>query len=163
MQNVFDTLNNLNIEYQTYEHAAVFTVEESKKVDSQIPAGKTKNLFLRNDKATKYYLVIVEADIKVDIKKLSNDLNESKFSFGSAEKMEDLIGLTPGSVSPFGLINNNDHNVIVVVDQNLLKHEEIGFHPNINTATITITPNDFKKFLEWTGNKFKFIQIPEKE
>lgn len=90
---------------------------------------------------------------RLDLKSLAVFLNESKLSFASPEKMMEYLGITPGSVSAFGLINDVDKVVRVIVDEDLLKFDKQGYHPNINTATLIISTKDFKKFLNWTGNK----------
>ena len=153
MESVLKVLKELGIPYQAFEHPAVFTVAESEKYDLDIPGGKTKNLFLRNKQADQYYLVIMEGKKRADLKKLAELLGEKRLSFGSSEKLDEILGLTPGSVSPFGLINDLEKRVIVVVDEDLLEHELVGFHPNINTQTLVISKMDFKKYLEWCGHK----------
>lgn len=159
MKDIYRVLEDLEIPFEKYEHPAVFTVEEAAQIDRGIDAGKSKNLFLRNKKGTTLYLVVVEAHKKVDLKLLSQKLLESKLSFGSPERLFEILQLTPGSVSPFGLINDNEHLVDVIIDNDLLKHPKVSFHPNINTATLAITTNDFKKYLESLGNKIKYFEL----
>lgn len=152
MNDIYNVLEELKINYEKHEHPAVFTVEEAQKYDRGINAGKSKNLFLRNKKGDRHYLVIVEATRMVDLKKLAIITGESKLSFASAERLNDHLGVTPGSVSPFGLINDSDKTIQVVVDNGLLKYDKLAFHPNINTATLVISADDFKKFLDSTSN-----------
>jgi Ala-tRNA(Pro) deacylase len=159
MNNIYQILDKLGIKYEKHEHPAVFTVEESEKYDLKFDCGKTKNLFLRNKKGNRHYLIVLESSKRADINKLSTLLSESRFSFASPERMNKYLGLTPGSVSPFGLINDASKEVTAVIDQDLLKHEKLGFHPNINTATLAVKTNDFKKFLNWTGNKIVYLEI----
>ena len=159
MNNIYQILENLGIEFRKYDHPAVFTVNEAAGYDVDQKAAKTKNIFLRNKKGDRFYLVIVEANKRLDLKKLAESLVEGKFSFATADKLEEYLGLTPGSVSPFGLINDGDKRVRVLVDKDLLERETVGFHPNINTATLVIKTKDFAKFLEWTGNKIDYYDF----
>jgi Ala-tRNA(Pro) deacylase len=159
MKNIYDFLAVHGIKYEKHEHPAVFTVKESEKYDLKFDCGKTKNLFLRNKKGDRHYLIVLESSKRADINKLSTLLSESRFSFASPERMNKYLGLTPGSVSPFGLINDILKEVTAVIDKDLLKHEKLGFHPNINTATLAITKDDFKKFLDSTGNKIVYLEI----
>src|SRR3989344_5731758 len=131
MNNIYQILENLGIEFRKYDHPAVFTVNEAAGYDVDQKAAKTKNIFLRNKKGDRFYLVIVEANKRLDLKKLAESLVEGKFSFATADKLEEYLGLTPGSVSPFGLINDGDKRVRVLVDKDLLERETVGFHPNI--------------------------------
>jgi len=159
MTDIYKVLEDLHIAYVRHAHSAVFTVDEAEKYDRQLGAGASKNLFLRNKKETAYYLIIVQSRTRVDLKKLATELGESKLSFGSPEKMFELLGLTPGSVSPFGLINDKDNIVTVIIDNGLVKHKTVGFHPNINTATLVISSEDFKKYLSSTGNAVQYLSV----
>lgn len=159
MIDIYQVLKDLQIPFVKYTHPAVFTVEDAKKHDRGIKVGTTKNLLLQNKKADTYFLVIMKAAKRADLKKLSLLLAATKLSFVSAEKLQIILGLTPGSVSPFGLINNVDKSVNVIVDEDLLRNVTVGFHPNVNTATLVIKVEDFKKFLNWTGNKVIYTQI----
>lgn len=159
MSDIYKILKQLKIDYEKYDHPAVFTVEEAEKYDRGIDGGKTKNLFLRNKKGDKHYLLIVESNKMTDLKKLAFLVKEKKLSFASPERLKETLGLIPGSVSPFGLINNTDKSVEVIVDNGLLKYEKLGFHPNINTATIVIKTDDFKRFLNWVGNNVIYMDL----
>ncbi|MEK7571236.1 MAG: prolyl-tRNA synthetase associated domain-containing protein [Patescibacteria group bacterium] len=159
MNDIYSTLDTLRISYKKIEHSAVFTVEEANTIDRDITAGHSKNLFLKNKKGTAYYLVVVQSDKRVDLKQLANTLAESKLSFASPEKLQEYLGLTPGSVSPFGLINNTKHDVTVIIDKDLVQQEKVAFHPNINIATLVISVEDFQKFLGWAGNKIRYLSL----
>lgn len=159
MQDIYQTLNDLGISYEKIEHPAVYTVEEAQKYDRGIDAGKSKNIFLRNKKGNKHFLVVVESSKRIDLKELALFLNENKIGFASPERLMEYLGLTPGSVSPFGLINDKNNSVSVVVDNELMNYQKLAFHPNINTATLVINTEDFKKFLEWTGNRVSFLKL----
>lgn len=159
MKDIYQTLKNLEIDYQKYDHPAVFTVEDAEKYYSGIDAGESKNLFLRNKKGDQHFLVVVKSTKKVDLKRLEGLLGTDKLSFASPERMMKYLGLTPGSVSPFGLINDSEKAVFVVVDKDLLEYKKVAFHPNINTATLVISIEDFNKFLNWAGNKVIYLDL----
>lgn len=159
MSDIYKILDEMKITYEKYEHPAVFTVEEAQKYDRDIDAGKSKNLFLRNKKGNKHFLVIAESTKIIDLKKLGASINENRLGFASPERLKEYLDLTPGSVSPFGLINNSDKSVFVIVEKGIMKYKKLGFHPNINTATIVIKTEDFTKFLEWTGNTITYVDL----
>ena len=159
MANIFEVLQELNIDYEEHKHPAVYTCEEADKFYSNIQGGKSKNLFLRNKKGDKHYLVMVKSSKKVDLKRLGTRLNESKLGFASPERLMKYLGLTSGAVSPFGLINDTNNEVEVIVDEDLMKSNKLHFHPNVNTATLVISRDDFRRFLEWTGNTIKYFKI----
>jgi len=153
MKDIYQILDNIGIKYDKREHPAVFTCEEADRYYDESMGGKSKNLLLRNKKGTSHYLIILQSDKKLDLKKLESLLGESKLSFASEERMMKYLGLTPGSVSPFGLINDEQKAITVVVDNELWTFPKLHFHPNINTASLVISSEDFKKFLDWCGNK----------
>jgi Ala-tRNA(Pro) deacylase len=161
MKDVYDYLDRLQIKYEKHEHPAVFTVEEADKyhVGSLANAMHTKNLFLRNKKGDKHYLVILPAAKKLSIDTLTKDIGETKLSFASPERMMRFLGVTPGAVSPFGLINDQNHEVQAIVDKDLLKGATQGFHPNVNTTTLVVTTADFVKFLESTNNRITYLDL----
>lgn len=158
MKDIFKILEDIGIKYQEYKHPAVYTVEEAEKYDRG-KAGHSKNLFLRNRKGNKHYLVVLDASKRINLKELALLLSESDLSFASPERMIKYLSLTPGSVSPLGLINDNNKEVQVIVDNELLKSENQGFHPNINTSTLVISTDDFKKFLEYTQNPVIYLDL----
>lgn len=156
---VYQALEDLGIRWTRYEHPAVFTVEEAERHWSEIPATHCKNLFLRNKKGTTHYLAVVESSRRVDIGALTARLDEDRLSFGSPERLAQYLGLTPGSVSPFGLIHPAAKDVRVVIDAGLRRAKEVAFHPNINTATIVLAWPDFERFLEWRGNIVRYVEM----
>jgi len=151
-------LEDLKIEYQLFEHPPVHTVEEAEPYWSNIEATHCKNLFLRNGKGSKHYLIVTEHSKKLSIKKLEEILNE-KLSFASPERLKKYLNLEPGSVSPFGLINDISKNVKLLVDSDLQQAEKLGFHPNTNMATLVITLSAFQKFINWSANEFIFCKL----
>ena len=156
---VKDVLTKLNIHFTDHSHPPVFTVEQAVKQWEGIRGAHCKNIFVRNKKGNRHYLIIVEHLKKLDLKKLSERIGEDRLSFASLDRLKKYLGLEAGSVSPFGLINDPDHDVKLLIDTDLQLEEFINFHPNINTATYTISFSDFRKFLDWTGNTYKFIKI----
>ena len=156
---VYDALTRLNIAWERHEHPPVFTVEEAQQHWASIPATHCKNLLLRNKKGTTHYLVIVESSKRVDINALTTKLGEDRLSFASPDRLAKHLGLTPGSVSPFGLLHPGARDVRVVLDADLRQAEKVAFHPNVNTATIVLAWSDFEKFLQDRGNIVRYVQI----
>lgn len=158
-QRLYNILDLLEIEYIRYEHKAVYTIEEANQLDINIPGQQCKNLFLRNRKGDIHYLVILHEEKQADLKFLSHQIGSTSLSFASEERLFKYLGLKPGSVTPFGLINDSNKEVIVLIDRELVGAEKINFHPNVNTATISVSYKDFEKFIEWNGNKINYVNI----
>jgi Ala-tRNA(Pro) deacylase len=154
---VYKYLEKLGINYKRFEHKAVFTVEEAKEIEENIPGVKTKNLFLRDKNKKNYLLFCLEAEAKANIKQLSEKLGLKHLSFASSEDLEKLLKLTPGSVSPFGLLNDEENKVKLVIDKNILEGESVNFHPNDNRFTINLKTEDFKKYLDSLNNEVYFL------
>jgi len=149
---LFAYLDTLGIAHKTVTHAAVFTVEEARDLRGAIAGGHTKNLFLRDKKGAPY-LVVAPEDAAIELRSLHRLLGASgRFSFGSAELMQDVLGVLPGSVTPFAAINDKERRVSVVLDAALMTHEVLNFHPLVNTATTTISRDGLLKFLAATGH-----------
>ncbi len=157
-QTIHQILDDIGIAYQQYDHPPVFTVEEAAKYDRG-HAGHSKNLFLRNKKGNRHFLVVLGADKQVNIRDIADAVGENNLGFASPERLLKYLGLTPGSVSPFGLVNDTAKGVEVIVDNELLKSDNQGFHPNINTSTLILSTEDFKKFLSSTGNKVTYLEV----
>jgi Ala-tRNA(Pro) deacylase len=156
-QKVYVTLDQLSISYTRYEHPPVYTVDEAKQYWQDIKGAHCKNLFLRNSKGNRHYLVVLEESKTADLNGLSDKLLSGKLSFASERRLMDHLGLEKGAVSPFGLINDAQSAVVAVIDRDLSKSDFVNFHPNVNTATISITYPDFEKFLKYCGNELIFI------
>ena len=149
---LFAYLDSLGIAHPTVSHPPLFTVEQSQALRGTIPGGHTKNLFLR-DKKQAIYLVTALEDAEIDLKGLHRVLGASgRFSFGSSDLLLELLGVTPGSVTPFGAINDTEGRVTVVLDAPLMEHAVINAHPLVNTMTTSIARADLVKFLEATGH-----------
>lgn len=158
-RSVLDVLDRLGIAYVRHEHPPVFTVDDADKYWTGLRGTHCKNLFLRNKKGNRHYLVIAPTTRTIDLRRLNGLLNEDRLSFGSAERLKRCLGLEPGSVSPFGLINDREKEVRVIVDEELRNSRFLGFHPNANTATLDIASADFEKFLAWCGNDVRYLNI----
>ena len=160
MKDIYQVLQELDISFEKHDHPPVFTVEEADALSGNLMGGRTKNLFLRNKKGKRHYLVVVESSKPIDIKKMRVLLGESSLSFASPERLKKYLGLEPGSVSPFGIINDAEGEVVVIVDQELMSHQVLNYHPNINTSTLAISRDDFRKFLEASGNEVRYLELP---
>jgi Ala-tRNA(Pro) deacylase len=158
-QKVLDVLGSLGVPFVRHEHPPVFTVEDADKHWTGLRGTHCKNLFLRNKKGNRHYLVIAPTSKAIDLRGLNRALDEDRLSFGSPERLMRCLGLEPGSVSPFGLINNEAKDVRVVVDEDLRTSLWLGFHPNINTATLDISFADFEKFLAFCGNEVRYLKL----
>jgi len=156
-QKVLDVLAELGIAWERHEHPPVFTVAQAELHWTNIPGLHVKNLFLRNDRGNRHYLVILDAAKKADLRALARLLSEDRFSFASAERLKRCLVVDPGSVSAFSLINDPGKAVRVVVDGDVRKAEWVSFHPNVNTSTLTIQTGDFEKFLAWTGHEVRWL------
>jgi Ala-tRNA(Pro) deacylase len=158
-EKVLRTLEDLDIEFELHEHPPVPTVEEALPFWEKIDATHCKNLFFRNHKGNRHYLVILKHDRKLNIRDLEQRLKQGKISFASPHRMERYLGLSRGSVSVFGLINDSENHVHLFLDDGLKKSERISFHPNENNATLVISFQSFLKFLDWSGNSYEFISL----
>lgn len=152
-------LDDNGYKYDKLEHAAVFTMEEMEAAGITSKGDVVKNLFLRNAKGDKHYLVCVEESKQVDLAKLALKLGSTKLSFGSAERLEKYLGVTQGSVSPLSILNDENHEVIVAFDQSMMGKDRIGVHPCENTATCFLSFKDLKTIIEKNGNKFICIKV----
>ena len=148
---LFARLDALGIPHTTVEHAPMFTVEESQALRGTLPGAHTKNLFLK-DKAGRLALVVAKEDSRVDLKTLAPLIGTGRLSFGSAEQLMAVLGVTPGSVTPFALINDRDNCVLVAVDAALFAFDEVNCHPLRNDATTRLATTDLLRFIEACGH-----------
>jgi len=158
-QRVYAELARLGITFESYEHPAVFNSDDVDKYWRAIPATPVKNLFLRNKKGNREYLVILGVDKRADLKQLVKIIGDDRFSFGSPERLMQTLGVTPGSVSPFGLLHEGSRDVRVIIDQDLRHAERLIFHPNDNTASVTISFADLERFLGTRPNVVRYINV----
>lgn len=158
---LYQILEELGITFDYYEHPAAPTIEEAMKNWQYIDSTHCKNIFLRNHKGNRHYLVILEHVGDVDIHDLEKRLKQGKLSFASGWRLEKYLGVQAGSVSIFGLIHDEEDHVYVFLDENLQKAKKLSFHPNDNTASLVISYEDFMKFIQWTGNSYEFLKLYE--
>lgn len=156
---LYELLKRLNIEFDYYEHPPVPTVEEAKKYWADVDATHCKNLFFRNHKGDKHYLVVLEHTRHMDIRSIEQMLRQGKLSFASPERLMKYLGVQPGSVTPLALINDTENHVKLFLDKNLENSERISFHPCINTASLVVKYSDFIRFIDSVGNEYEFIQV----
>jgi len=143
-------LDSLGVEHVTHEHPAVFRVGEGEEIKAAIPGAHTKNLFLKDAKG-QLWLISAQDRTVIDLKRLHTVIGSARLSFGSAELMEAVLGVTPGSVTAFALMNDTDRRVRFVLDRNLAEADRVNFHPLVNTATTGVDQAGFRKFLGAVG------------
>jgi Ala-tRNA(Pro) deacylase len=146
------------ISTSTVDHPPLFTVEQSQALRGEIPGGHTKNLFLK-DKKDQVFLVVAEEDAAIDMKTLHKRIDSARLSFGKPELLGELLGVVPGSVTPFAVINDLAARVCVILDAALLRHDRLNFHPLENTATTTIGREDFLAFLRHSGHEPRILAV----
>ena len=154
---VYRVLDELQIPYLYHQHPPIPTVKEALNYWIDSETTYCKNLFFRNHKGNRHYLVILEYWRAFNIRELEIKLKQGKISFASEQRLQKYLGLQPGSVSPFGLINDIDHHVFVFFDKSLKQASKISFHPNDNRVSLILPADGFWKYMEWTGNGYEFI------
>lgn len=159
IEKVLNYLNDKEIEYTWYTHDETPTIEIARTQWRNDGSKHCKNLFFRNHKGNRHYLVVLDCEQALDIHDLEHRLHQGKLSFASPQRMERYLGLQPGSVSPFGLINDDENHVHLFLDSNLRKYQSLSFHPNDNHATVVISQNEFMRYLEAVGNSYEFIEL----
>lgn len=158
-QQVYRALDALGVRYEVYEHPAVFTADDAAAHWTPIPATPVKNLFLRNKKGNRHYLVILGIDRQADLAHLVKVIGDDRLSFGSADRLMAQLGVTPGSVSPFGLLHEGSGALHVIVDEELRAAKRLIFHPNVNTASVTISVADLERFLGSRPNSVRWLKL----
>lgn len=151
-------LGKLGIESATVEHPALFTVAESQRLRGEITGGHTKNLFLK-DKKGALFLVVAQEDTAIDMKGLHKVIGSARLSFGKPDLLLEVFGVLPGSVTPFAAINDEATRVKVILDEDLMRHGRLNFHPLENTATTSIAAADLIVFLRATGHEPKITTL----
>ena len=158
-QAVLDLLDRLGIPFERHEHPPVATVADAEAHWAGIDAAHCKNLFLRNQRGDRHYLVILSSGKRADLRQVAGQIGDGKLSFASPERLMKHLGVTPGSVSPFGLMNDPARHVRVFLDRDLAQTTRITFHPNDNTATLVLQYADFQRVLEHLGHPVTLIEI----
>ena len=158
-EKVLKKLDELNIHYKLIDHPAVYTIDTMDELHLNKNGHIVKNLFLKNSNGKKHYLVVLKGDKKADLKSIKSQINSTALSFASEERLEKHLGLSKGSVTPLGIINDEEHLVNIVLDEDLKNQEIIGVHPNVNTSTVFISYNDLIKFINSFGNEIFYVNI----
>ena len=156
---VYTVLNQLEIPFIRYAHNPVYTIPEIDDLELRMEGQHCKNLFVRNHNGNKHYLILVSQEKRADLKNIQAQIGSTRLSFASAERLQNHLGLTPGSVTPLGLLNDEEKKVTVLIDEDLKHLERVCVHPNVNTATVSILYDDLVKFLKWRGNEIGYVKI----
>lgn len=156
---IYNALEDLNVKFEYYEHPPAPTIGIAKKYWKDLDAMHCKNLFFRNHKGNKHYLVVFEHEQNLSVKTLEQLLKQGKLSFASDWRLEKYLQVKAGSVSPLALVNDAENHVHVFFDENLQTAETISFHPGINTASLVVSFSDFKRFMAWAGNTYEFLKL----
>lgn len=157
---IYSLLDQLAIPYQRVDHPSVFTCEEASKLLPDLPAAKTKNLFLRDPKSERLFLVVSPEDHRVDLKALATMLGVKRLSFGSPERLDAVLGLTPGSVTLLAMVRDREKAVELVVDEAIWQAEQMQCHPLVNTATLIIRLNDVRRLLTHLDREAIVMRLP---
>ena len=159
-QGIFDYLKENGIRHEITEHAAVFNIEELDAVKLPYPDCNAKNLFIRDDRRRSYYLIIVKSDKRVDLKEFRKSYGTKPLSFVKPDELADIIGLIPGAVSPFGLLNDAEKKVVFYIDAAFKEGIGlIGIHPNDNTATVWVNAEDLIKIIQDYGDEVNVVKL----
>lgn len=159
MEEILQRLKELGIQYELIEHKAVFNMEEMDALGKDFFKGATicKNLFLRDQKGKRHFLVTMKEEKQANLAEIAKSCLATKLSFASEERLKKYLNLTPGAVTPLAIINDEQKAVEVILDKDLFKEEKIGVHPGVNTATVIISPVDLEKYIKANGNKLKMM------
>lgn len=159
-QEIYDLLEERNIRYEVTEHKAVYTMADLSEIEIPYPEADAKNLFVRDDKKRNYYLITVKGNKRVDLKEFRNRNHTRPLSLAPESDLMDIMGLTPGSVTPFGALNDEGRRVKVFIDRELTGSPGlIGVHPNDNTATVWLRTEDLAALIKEHGNQVELVQI----
>src|SRR5829696_90717 len=160
-QELLDRLAALGIAAETVEHEPVFTVAESRPVKARIPGAHSKNLFVK-DKKGRLFLITAKDETPIDLKRAHEAIGASgRLSFGSADQLRDVLGVEPGSVTPFAIANDGAGQVTMILDANLMEHERVNFHLLVNSMTTGVSREDLLRFLKATGHEPSVVSLPE--
>ena len=157
-QEVYEFLQAKGVTYEVTEHKAVYNMDELAEVELPYPEADAKNLFVRDDKKSSYYLITVRGSKRVDLQEFRKAYGTRRLSFASAEDLVRLLGLFPGSVTPLGLLNNTERNVKLFLDSDFADDDLIGVHPNENTATVWLKAGDLVRLIREHGNEVELIK-----
>ena len=155
---LLQNLQKLDVSYALHKHEPIFTVEEGEHLKASIPGLHCRNLFLR-DKKKKMFLVVAANETKIDLKKLSSVLECARFSFGSADRLWENLGIRQGSVNPFCIMNDADHNVRIILDKHMMDQDIVNYHPMDNAMTIGLSPADLIRFIKSTNHDPEIVDL----
>ena len=155
---LFALFDQLNIKTKTFDHEPVFTVEQAKKIHDNVPGGHCKNLFCKDEKGVLWLIVALEDSI-IDLKAAPAKIGSKRLSFGKPELLMEILGIEPGSVTPFSLINDKTNRVNVILDDAMMKHDLLNFHPLKNDATTTIANVDILTFIKACGHNPRIVAV----
>lgn len=158
-QEVYDFLKQRDIVFEIVEHEAIFNMEEASKITLPHREAEAKNLFVRDDKKRNYYLIVVLGDKRIDLKEFRKQNGTRALSFASEDDLRNILHLEPGSVTPLGILNDEEKKVHVYLDEEFLENDLIGVHPNENTATIFLKANDLIRIIEEHGNAITIVNL----
>lgn len=158
-EEVYLKLKELNIEYLKIDHIPIYTIDEANNLDIENKEYIAKNLFLRDDKKRNYYLLVVKSNKKIDLNDLKNKINSRRLSFASEIDLEKYLKLKKGSVTPLGVLNDVERKVKVIIDEDILKEEIVGVHPNDNDATVFMKTKDLIRIIELNGNLVEYAKV----
>ena len=159
-EKVLEKLKEINIKYKLVEHTPVYTIEEMDALGEIFDNAKIcKNLFLRDQKGKRHFLIVLPEEKRVELSKISEKINSTKLSFASSERLKKYLKVEPGSVTPLAIINDESNSVEMFIDEELKNEKLLGVHPNQNTSTILLTPEDLEKYIISCENSFSYIKI----
>ena len=156
-EKVYELFEKLNIAYEKVEHPPLFVCGDDEKYGVKFDGLHCKNLFLRNKNKSNYYLVSMPAEKRADLRELQEKLEETRLSFGNEETLWEKLNIKSGSVSLLNIITVEKTDIEFIIDDELLKSEKVGFHPNVNTATVFFSPNEIRKILEYYNVRYRFL------
>lgn len=161
MEEILAKLKELNIKYEIKNHIPVYTIEEMDRLGKDFFNGACicKNLFLRDQKGKRHFLIVLPEEKRVELSKISEKINSTKLSFASSERLKKYLKVEPGSVTPLAIINDESNSVEMFIDEELKNEKLLGVHPNQNTSTILLTPEDLEKYIISCENSFSYIKI----
>jgi len=157
-EKITQILDSIYIKYDLHHHEAVFSVKDAAKVETTIAGAHCRNMFLR-DKKKKMFLLTLQNETPVDLKKLEKRLSCGRLSFGSPERLFDYLGVHPGSVCPFSVINDDAHDVTLILEKEMMGRDLVTYHPLLNTMTLALAPADLIKFLDHIGHPYEIIDL----
>ena len=156
---VKEYLNSMGIQFKIVEHEPAYTTEEADKYIEGHDGVRTKTMFICNKKKTNYYMIIMDDSKRLDMNKFKEIVSEKQMKMASEESLKEKLGIKPGMVSPFGLLNNDEKDVKIYMDKEIIKEEIMTFHPNDNTKTLFITTKDLFKYIESIGYEINIIEL----